>query len=200
MSQRLKLILTPLIWRLLSATTRRTPSAGTARSGPVIFACLHRDMIPAILHTRPAQPALLVSRSPDGEILSRTLGRAGFSFVRGSTGKEGSAAFQGLLAVLQGGGSIGLAVDGPRGPFGVVHDGVVQLARLSGCAIVPLRCRPGAHLALRTWDRTVVPAPFGRLVVDEAPDLCVEREAGAEGCADAAKRLATALMERGDRP
>jgi hypothetical protein len=194
LSQRLKLLLTPPAWRLLAATVRRTPRAGTARDGAVIFACLHRDMIPAILHTRPARPALLVSRSSDGEILRRTLSREGFSFVRGSTGKEGSAAFLGLLAVLQAGGSVGLAVDGPRGPFGVVHDGVIRLARLAGVPIVPLRCRPGAHVALKTWDRTVVPAPLGRLVVTEAPDLSVDREAGAEDCAAAARLLAAALV------
>jgi lysophospholipid acyltransferase (LPLAT)-like uncharacterized protein len=157
------------------------PAPGEA---PVIFACLHRDIIPAILYVQPWRPALLISDSPDGEILIRTLARGGYRFVRGSTGKEGSRAFVRLLAHLREGVSVGLAVDGPRGPYGTIRDGVIQLSRRSGCPIVPLVARPGRHRVLGTWDRTVLPWPFSSVRMVSGAPLQVTREAvGARGAA-----------------
>jgi len=176
-------------WRLLAATLRREPAAGTARRGAVIFASLHRDLIPALLHVRLAGATLLVSQSRDGEILLRTLRPEGFGFVRGSTGKDGADALRSLREVLRRGGAVGLAVDGPRGPYGTVHEGAVLLARLSGAPVVPLRARPGRHLSLRTWDRTIVPLPWSTVRIEEGADVVVGRDADAAACEDAARRL-----------
>ena len=165
--QALKLRLGPAGWRLLfgGVRVRRLAPAPDPSRPPVIYACLHRDLIPAILHVRPARPTLLVSRSPDGDILVRILAPHGFGFSRGSTGKDGGRAFVHLLRALRAGRSVGVAVDGPRGPFGEVQEGVVQLSRRSGCPIVPLRVRPGRHWKLRNWDRTVVPCPLSTVAV-----------------------------------
>jgi lysophospholipid acyltransferase (LPLAT)-like uncharacterized protein len=195
--QRLKLALARPAWRLLCATVRRDPAAGTARRGAIIFACLHRDLIPATLHVMPARATLLVSRSRDGDVLIRTLGPDGFDFVRGSTGKDGADALRSLLEVLRRGGAVGLAVDGPRGPFGTVHEGALLLARLSGAPVVPLRTGPGRHLSLRTWDRTIVPLPWDRVTIQEGADVLVPREADAAECEAAASVLGAWL--RGER-
>ncbi len=195
--QPLKLILARPAWRLLTATVRRDPAAGTARRGAVIFACLHRDLIPATLHVLPTRATLLVSRSRDGDVLSRTLGPDGFGFVRGSTGKDGADALRSLLEVLRRGGAVGLAVDGPRGPYGTVHEGAVLLARLSGAPVVPLRTKPGRHLSLRTWDRTIVPLPWDRVAIEEGEDVVVPREADATACEATASALGAWL--RGER-
>ncbi len=194
---RLKLWLTPVLYGILSVSVR-VVGGGTARrpgDTPVIFACLHRDMIPAILHVKRARPTLLVSRSPDGDILIRALRRDGYAFVRGSTGKEGGRAFRSLLAALQGGAAVGIAVDGPRGPFGVVRDGVLQLSRLTGAPIVPLTVRCGWHLKLGNWDRTVLPLPFTRLEASEGESIVVPPDAGEDGLTDCARRLAESLLK-----
>lgn len=196
---RLKLWFAPPLYRLFSGSVRLAGGGTARRPGdrPVIFACLHRDIIPAILHVRGARPALLVSRSPDGDILIRTLRRDGYDFVRGSTGKEGQRAFRELLGALKGGTAVGIAVDGPRGPFGVVRDGVIQLSRLTGAPIVPLTRRSGRHLSLGNWDRTVLPLPFTRLAVDEGEALVVPPDAGEDQVADWARRLAASLLAPG---
>jgi len=193
---RLKLWFAPVLYRLLSASVRLA-GGGTGHrpdDRPVIFACLHRDMIASILHLRRARPALLVSRSPDGDILIRTLARDGYAFVRGSTGHRGGPAFRGLLDALRGGRSVGIAVDGPRGPFGVVHDGVLQLSRLTGAPIVPLAPRCGRQVALANWDRTVLPLPFTRIEVHEGDALTVPADADETGLAACGRRLAAALL------
>jgi lysophospholipid acyltransferase (LPLAT)-like uncharacterized protein len=167
---------------------------------PCIYACLHRDLIPAILHVQRVRPMLLVSRSPDGDILVRILSRYGFGFSRGSTGKDGGQAFVRLLAALRSGRSVGVAVDGPRGPFGAVREGVVQLSRRSGCPIVPLLVQPGRHWQLRNWDRTVLPCPFSKVEVHEAEPLFVDPEAQGPVLESWRHRLASALLEGTPRP
>lgn len=160
--QALKLTLAPALWRLLVRTVRLDPPnavASGAAAGPVIFACLHRDILPCLMFVRAARPHLLVSGSEDGDILVHALGGAGFGFVRGATGEGGGRALVELRRVLSDGGVVGIAVDGPKGPFGEIRDGVAHLSRLTGTPVVPLAAEPGAALRLRTWDRTVVPLP-----------------------------------------
>ncbi|MFH1845773.1 MAG: DUF374 domain-containing protein [bacterium] len=200
--QWLKLLLAPLSWRLLVTTVRLRGTAAEAgfSDNPVIFACLHRDMLPALLYVRSANPTLLVSRSGDGDILRRTLLRDGFGFVRGSTGNEGSRAFRRLLNTLRQGRSIGLAVDGPKGPFGEVYEGVIQLSRLARRPIVPLVLAPGSYWKLGTWDQTIVPRPFENMTVLAGEQLQVEPEADAAAVTRWQRRLAAALLGETDPP
>lgn len=194
--QRLKLILAPPIWSVLATTVRipRTARPPGPISPPVIFACLHRDFIPAILFVKPARPALLVSHSPDGDILIRALTRGGYRFVRGSTGHDGGRGFVGLLRELKRGHNVGVAVDGPKGPFGTVHDGVIQLSRRAGCPILPLAVRCRHRRVLRTWDRTVVPWPGSRVLVAEGEPLQVKPEASADEIGRLRARLLASLQ------
>jgi lysophospholipid acyltransferase (LPLAT)-like uncharacterized protein len=199
--QRLKLLLAPPLWRLLTASWRcnATPLGATAPGGPVIFACLHRDILPAIHYCRPARPTLLVSKSPDGAILIDTLARDGYGFVRGSTGHDGREGFVGLLRTLREGRHVGVAVDGPKGPFGHVHPGALQLARRSMAPIVPLTVSGRGCLRLDTWDRTVVPLFWARLVVQAGEPVQVPADADAGQLAACQQELAHRLgVERSE--
>lgn len=189
--QSVKLRAAPALWRLLGSTVKLEPSGAkpTEATGPVIYACLHRDILPCLLFVRPARPHLLVSGSEDGAILVRALAGAGFGFVRGATGEGGGRALVELRRVLAAGGAVGIAVDGPKGPFGEIRDGVAQLARLTGFPVVPLRAEPSRALRLRTWDRTVVPLPGTRVAMRAGPPLF----AGEGDPADVVARLRAAL-------
>jgi lysophospholipid acyltransferase (LPLAT)-like uncharacterized protein len=178
--QRWKLFLAPGAWRILKATIRlgefdRPRDMGT---GPLIFACLHRDILPAIMFVRSARPALLVSDSPDGDILVKTLDPRYYRFVRGATGGDGGRALVRLRRELLAGHSVGLAVDGPEGPFGSIREGVFHLARMTAASVVPLVARADRPLVLNTWDRTVVPVPFRRVRIDMGPVMHIPSDAG----------------------
>ena len=190
--QALKLALAPLAWPLLSGTWRMTDfdPEHVDGCGPVIFACLHRDILPAICYVRPARPVLLVSNSPDGDILVKTLGRRGYEFVRGGTGDDGGRAFVKLRRLVAQGRFVGLAVDGPEGPFGAIHEGVLLLAKLSGAPIVPLVARTASAVVLRTWDRTVVPRPFSSVEMIRGRALDLPADLDEAGMAKARQDLA----------
>ena len=195
--QALKLALAPLGWALLRRTVR---VEGPAPSGPCIYACLHRDILPAILYVRPTRPVLMVSSSPDGDILVRTLGERDFGFVRGSGEEHGGRAFLALCRLVEEGRSAGLAVDGPKGPFGQVRDGVILLARRTGVPIVPLRARVRGAIGLDTWDRTVVPLPLARVRMLAGAPLSVPRDADESETARIRSALAAGFGLREESP
>ncbi len=177
--QWLKLLLAPGAWWFLKKTVdlREATAVPAWGEGPVIFACLHRDILPAIMFVRPMRPALLVSNSPDGEILVKTLGEGNYRFVRGATGLDGGRALVLMRRELAAGHSVGLAVDGPEGPFGSIREGVLHLARMTGAPVVPLVAKAARPLVLDTWDRTVVPIPFRQVAMEEGPVLRIASDA-----------------------
>ncbi len=160
--QGLKLLLAPVMWRFFERTVKietYTPTVDNIDQ-PIIFVSLHRDLIPAIMYLKPTKLAIVVSNSPDGDILVHTLGTENYNFIRGASGKDGGRAFVGMRRMLESDVSVGIAVDGPEGPFGNIHDGAFRLARLTGYPILPVKADPGRALRLGSWDRTVVPFPF----------------------------------------
>ena len=189
--QSLKLRAAPWLWRLLRATVRLSPADALAggHGGPVIYACLHRDILPCLLFVEAAAPYLLVSGSDDGAILVRALRGSRFGFVRGATGERGGRALVELRRVLEAGAAVGIAVDGPTGPYGEIRDGVAHLARLTGRPVVPLAAAPACAWRLRTWDRTVVPVPGSRVLMRVGTPLVFS---GGDPAAEAA-RLRAAL-------
>ena len=197
--QSLKMRLAPGIFRAYAASLRLDARASTAPDRtPRIFACLHRDILSAILYVAPVRPVLLISRSEDGDILERILGPERYGYARGSTGSEGGEAFRTLMAGLREGRDVGVAVDGPRGPFGKIHEGVLMLSRLSGAPIVPLSVVSAHHVKLRNWDRTLVPLPFSRVRVRGLDPIIVPRTADADILAETGARLRARLLGDGD--
>jgi len=63
--------------------------------------------------------------------------------------------------------------DGPRGPAGVLKDGVLHISQQSGVPILPIRFRPSRFVRLRGWDRKHFPLPFGRIRVDYGTPVSV---------------------------
>lgn len=143
-----------------------------ARGGGVIPIFWHSRLAlsPASWPLDRATPTkALVSLSADGQFIARALERVGFPAIRGSTAnkdkaraaKGGSQALRDGLRQLKLGG-LAVTPDGPRGPANVMGEGVPLMARLSGAPVVflGLSCRPAIRLG--SWDRALVPLPFGR--------------------------------------
>jgi lysophospholipid acyltransferase (LPLAT)-like uncharacterized protein len=195
-----KLLLAPPAWAALRATMRLAPRRAPRAEGPVLYACLHRDILPAIVHVASARPVLMVSDSPDGDILVRTLGTRHYDFVRGSSEEHGERALIALCRLVEAGRSAGVAVDGPKGPFGLVRDGVIHLARRTGAPIVPLRADARSALTLGTWDRTLVPLPFLRVRMTAGGPLRVARDADEAAVAAVRARLQEFFGVAGEKP
>jgi hypothetical protein len=126
--------------------------------------------------------AALASASGDGEVAARALRTLGFQVVRGSSSRGGYHALLELKRkLLEEKLTVGITVDGPRGPRYEVHPGAVMLAEATGLPILPLSLNAPRRWELKSWDRTQIPKPFSRvgLMVGEPftvpPDLSPEQ-------------------------
>jgi lysophospholipid acyltransferase (LPLAT)-like uncharacterized protein len=170
-------------WKLLGAEHLPTPSGP-----PVIAAFWHEGLalMPALwteVHRRGERRAVhvLVSRHSDGRVIGAMLQRFGVAVVHGSSARGGqdrggAAGLRALAAVLAGGGHVAITPDGPRGPRRVAAPGVAHLAALSGAMVLPMAAQTGRRRVLRSWDRMVLPLPWGRGVICCGPPVAVPRE------------------------
>ncbi len=113
---------------------------------------------------------VLVSRNRDGRLIGAMMRRFGLDLVYGSTAKRaaqkgGAAGLRALLAVLAAGDQVVITPDGPRGPRRQMARGVAQVAALARVPVVPCAAQTTRRHILPTWDRMVLPLPFGRGVL-----------------------------------
>lgn len=121
------------------------------------------DQLLLMVCAHPGEGAkMLISASGDGELLARTLCKFGHDAVRGSSSRGGRSAFKELLSQAKAGADICLTPDGPRGPRHVLKEGVIQLARLSKQAVVPIAFVCDSGYRFNSWDKFLLPYPFSR--------------------------------------
>ena len=143
---------------------------------------------------------VLVSRHQDGRLIARILAGFGVGVVHGSSARKGmerggAAGLRGLMAVLAAGDQVVITPDGPRGPRRVAAPGVAQLAARAGVPVVPCAAQVRRRRVLPSWDRMVLPLPFGRGVLVCGGPVSVPRE----GWEAAVPGLAAALTDVADR-
>ena len=153
---------------------------------PVVLAFWHGRML-YFLHLYHRQRfTILVSRSRDGECVSRILQRFGVHVTRGSSSRGGAQALLEIARQVHRGYHAALTPDGPRGPRYEVQPGVVALAQQTGATILPVTYSARWKKVLRSWDCFLVPLPFSRVVVIYGEPISVP--AGASPAVFQAKR------------
>lgn len=119
----------------------------------------------------------LISLSPDGEFLVKAMDRLGIKAVRGSSSnKDKKQASKGGTQALRDGlrqlkvGALAVTPDGPRGPAGIMAEGLPVMARMSGAPVLFLGISAKPVIQLNSWDKAVLPLPFakGAIVWDRA--------------------------------
>jgi lysophospholipid acyltransferase (LPLAT)-like uncharacterized protein len=156
---------------------------------PAIVGCWHERLPMApqlwvIARARAAGRArqphahVLVSRHIDGRFIGGVLRRFSVGIVHGSTrrgGRDrgGAAGARALLARLADGDHVVLTPDGPRGPRRTAAPGIAQLAAWSGARVLPVGAQTSLRWVLPTWDKMVVPLPWGRGALVCGPTISV---------------------------
>jgi hypothetical protein len=134
----------------------------------------HRGAIFFLYYFGKVRPAIMVSRSKDGEYLARFIAAMGGRPVRGSTAHGGAEALRQMADMLQRREVLYAATvaDGPRGPRYRAQRGMVVLAQRTGLPLFPIMWSADRVLTLRkTWDKTMLPLPFSRVVIKAGPEL-----------------------------
>jgi len=123
---------------------------------------------------------VIISQSNDGEMQARIFRRLGYQIIRGSTGRGGVRAAVEAIRALREGGTLAMTPDGPRGPSGVVQGGVMLMAQKSGAKLVPVGISATPRYLAKSWDRYMIPCPFGRAVFIFGEPMTVPSDATEE--------------------
>jgi len=169
------------------------------RRQPILFAGFHEGMLFLPYHFRDRDGVVMVSASRDGDLIADTMALFGLRAARGSSTRGGQAALDAMtdeINVTRCSG--GIIVDGPRGPASVAKMGAITLARDTGLPIVPGSWCASHMLRLRSWDTTLIPLPFSRMVFAFEPALHVPPDASPALMEDMREELTTRLVRARD--
>lgn len=128
----------------------------------VIYGLWHQDLPSCMAAFQNQSITVMISASRDGAWAAELAQSLGYKVVRGSSSRKQSS-LRHLCDALRGGGSVGMALDGPKGPPLQAKPGAAWLASQSARPLVMLSTRAFPAVRVKSWDRTVVPLPFARV-------------------------------------
>lgn len=133
---------------------------------PFVMAGFHGSLLYHAYYGRKFGGAIMVSRSFDGDLMDKCLRSWGYWTVRGSSSRGGKEALSEIIELARERRcATGMAVDAPRGPAGKAKVGVVILAREAEQPVVPVGCWTTRHVQFSSWDKMILPLPFGTIVM-----------------------------------
>ena len=174
-----------------------------------IYALWHGQHLLAPTFTPKGQhlPAMF-SRSADAELNAKVAERLGLEPVRGSGGrpgehsleKGGARALIALKKALDKGRSVCMIADVPHGTPREAGMGIVTLARISGRPIVGVSFATSRRKVLeKSWDKTTINLPFGRVALTVTEPIEVPRDATEEELELIRRRVTDAMNEATER-
>jgi len=98
-------------------------------------------------------------------MVSRLIARMGYSTVRGSSTRGGSAAARQMVAVIRKGTVAAMISDGPRGPAMEMKIGTPWIAAMAEAWVVPVTWAGNNVWEFSSWDRFQVPKPLSKAVI-----------------------------------
>lgn len=142
-----------------------------------IISLWHSHLMMPIYYFCDIGVSVLISKSEDGEIVTHAAQAMGIDVVRGSSSRSGARALLGMVRKLEEGKHTAITVDGPRGPKEEVQMGIIALAKLSGCPIMPAAFNCTRKKRLNSWDEFIVPYPFGKIAYVTGEYITVPKDA-----------------------
>jgi hypothetical protein len=191
--QRLLLAVVPrVVWALLWVLGRTWCFEVIAEEGVVpivfgekspaeIFCFWHQCVLPCTIYFRRSRAVILISRSFDGELVTRVLKMFGFDAVRGSSTRGGREGLLGLAHMIE------------SGPIYQAKMGPIKLAQMTGAPIGVFHLEPERAWTMRSWDRFLIPKPFTRICVSWAKGTQVPADLSAAEFEPKRKELNAAL-------
>jgi len=138
------------------------PQALVRAGRPFIICFWHqRIFLMPPLWARRTPIHMLASPSRDGRLIGKTVAHFGVDTIVGSTARGAAAALREMVVLLKRGVTIGVTPDGPRGPARKAKPGVAVAAWMGNAPVVLMAYSTHGKF-VGSWDRFLVPFPFGR--------------------------------------
>ena len=163
--------------------------------GSYCMALWHEYLLASIIAHRKMPFAPLASLSKDGDLVTFVMDRLGFQTIRGSSSRRGEEARDELVEITSKGWFTAITVDGPRGPRRRVKGGIVDVARRSHVAVLPLVAAADREWVLtRSWDQFKIPKPFARIAVQYGEPIIIPETTQGLAFGEAKKSIRDALI------
>ena len=194
-----------LVMRVVAKTIREKKQGKWPSERPCIYALWHNRQLLAISAHRDKGLCTLASASRDGDYITAILEKLGYTVARGSTDTNKSnytkslSAARSLLRMLKAGKSIAVTVDGPLGPKYTVQEGVIFLAKATGCPIMPIAFASSSAMRLKTWDNLEIPLPFSRAAIVYGEEYNVDRNADMASEAEKLRKTLCDMTEQAEK-
>ena len=146
------------------------------KPGPEIYAFWHQCVLACAVYFTYSYAVIIISRSFDGELVTRFLRYFNYDAVRGSSSNRAREGLFGLKNVIETGRTAIFTADGPRGPIYKTKAGPIKLAQVTGAHIGAFHLEPERAWVLGSWDRFMIPKPFTRICVSWAQGVSVPAE------------------------
>lgn len=171
------------------------------KHGAVVPVCWHQHLLLGARFlvsnkVAPMKPGFMISPSVDGEAPSMLARTYGAQVVRGSGTYSGLRAVRGAhQAIERDGISLAVTPDGPRGPRFKFKPGAIFAAQISGKPVIPVAYAARPAFVLNTWDKFVIPVPFGRVCIAMGEPYYPPAEMNAEQMEAVQRELEQLMLE-----
>ncbi|MEL6291692.1 MAG: glycosyltransferase N-terminal domain-containing protein [Pseudomonadota bacterium] len=192
--------------RLVAKTSRLIASPPDAQvtfreRRPQIVALWHGQfmMVPSVAGEDAVRTEIMIARHGDAEIISEAMSAFGMGLIRGAGAGErrknrgGVAALRQAVRALDAGNNVAMTADVPPGPARKAGLGIVTLARISGCSILPVAVATNRFLTVDTWSRMTINLPFSKQALVVGDPIHVANDATPEDMERARKMVEDAL-------
>ncbi|MEA3384656.1 MAG: lysophospholipid acyltransferase family protein [Campylobacterota bacterium] len=133
----------------------------------IIVSMWHGDLLMQPLNYRDFRKdgdiKVIVSEHRDGETIRKVVDYLGVKALNGSSTRGGAKALIGAIKSIRNGIDVAITPDGPKGPIYSVADGIVVLSQKTKARIVPFSSVPSKYWQFKSWDKFIVPKPFGTI-------------------------------------
>ena len=169
-----------LIVRFIYLTNKKTfyYPQNLDKTKTFIIAMWHGDLLMQPLNYRKLKPdgtiKVIVSEHADGETIKKVVDYLGVGSIIGSSTRGGAKALISAIKNLKQNIDVAITPDGPKGPIYSIADGIVVLAQKTSAPIVVLSSIPTKYWQFRSWDKFIVPKPFGEINFYASEPFCVD--------------------------
>lgn len=118
---------------------------------------------------------ILTSSHKDADYPSNILNSLGYKVIRGSSTHDGIKALAEMSREIKNKKSVGIAVDGPRGPIYEAKEGIVFLAKKFELPIIPVLASSKSFWQFKSWDKFIIPKFFTRIYIEYGDPFFVSK-------------------------
>lgn len=136
------------------------------RGKGVIFCFWHSNILPLAYIFRDAGVTAVVSASKDGDRATAVAQRWNHATIRGSSSRGQIGVIRQCMRALEKGRNVVIIPDGPHGPREKVKPGAAMIALTANAPVYPVILRTNQSWRLNSWDRFLIPKPFGKITVE----------------------------------